>query len=110
MDQDVRGVAFLNQVTVVARLIFETRIGGLDEDVRLESSAAQHALNAEYFMPDGVAVPERREHLVDFLHLQFNTGPKGSSASTSLAGRSTARHFANHPGSGSIPPCDAPLA
>src|SRR5687768_9920355 len=107
MNQDVRRIAFLNQVAIVARLIFETRIRCLDEDVRREPRAAQHALNAEYFMPDGVAVPERREHLVDFLLLQFNTGPKGSSASTSLAGRSTVRHFANQPGSGSIPARDA---
>ena len=103
MDQDVRRVALLDQVAVVAGLIFEAGIGGLNENVGLESRAAKHALDAEDFVADGVAVAEGGEHLMDFLFAQFSTGPNGSSARTSLAGRRVLRRFANQPGSGSIP-------
>ena len=110
MNQDVRRVALLDEVAVVARLIFEAGIGRLNENVRLEPRAAKHALDAEHFVPDGIAVAEGGEHLVDFLRCQFSTGPNGSSASTSLAGRRTLRRFASQPGSGSIPRRDTPLA
>ena len=88
MNQDVRRVALLDEVAIVARLIFEAGIGRLNENVGLEARAAEHALDAEHFVADGIAVAEGCEHLVDFRLCQFSTGPNGSSASTSLAGRS----------------------
>ena len=103
MDQDVRRIARLDQVAVVARLIFEPGIGRLHEDVGLEPGSAKNALDAEHFVADGVAIAEGCEHLMDLLVCQFSTGPKGSSARTSLAGRRSLRRFANQPGSGSMP-------
>src|SRR5215216_2274366 len=110
MDQDVRRIALLDQVPVIASLIFHSRIRSLNEDVRFEASAAEDALDAEHFMPDRIAVPERGEHLVDLRLSQFSTGPDGSSARMSLAGRSSLRHFANQPGSGSGARTSAPRA
>ncbi len=103
MNQDVRRVALLDQVAIVTGLILQARIGGLNEDVRFEAGRAQHALNAEHFVADGVAIPERGQHLVNFLLLQFSTGPDGRSARTSFAGRRSLRRLANQPGSGSMP-------
>ena len=103
MNQDVRRVALVYQIPVVARLVFETRIRGLDEDVRLEAGPAKNALDTEYFVADGVSIAERRKYLMDFLRLQFNTGPDGSSVSTSAAGRNDRRRLSSQPGSGSMP-------
>ncbi len=110
MNQDVRWVALQDEVAIVARPVFEARIGRLNENVGLEARATEHALDAEHFVADGIAVAEGCENLVDLRLCQFSTGPNGSSASTSLAGRSSFRRFANQPGSGSIPGVDAPLA
>ena len=66
MNQDVRRLALRDEVAIVARLIFEAGIGRLNEDVGLESRTAKHALDAEHFVADGVAVAEGREHLMDF--------------------------------------------
>ena len=71
MNQDVRRVALLDQVAIVPRQVFEARIGRLDEDVGLEAGAAQHALDAEHFVADGVAIAERGEHLMDLLLLSI---------------------------------------
>ena len=98
MDQDVRRVAFLDEVAVVARAIFEPRVGGLNEDVGLEAGAAERPLDAEHFVADGIAIAERRENLMNLRLDQFNTGPDGSSASTSAAGRNVFRRRANQPG------------
>ena len=98
MNQDVRRVAFLDQVVVVARAIFEPRVGGLHEDVGLEAGAAERPLDAEHFVADGIAIAERCENLVNFRLDQFNTGPDGSAARTSAAGRNVFRRRANQPG------------
>ena len=65
VQQQVVGMAGVDELAVVARQRLEPRIGGLDEDVRLVAGRAQHALDAEHFVADGVAVAERREHLMD---------------------------------------------
>ena len=65
MEQQVVGMAGVDQLAVVARQRLEPRVGGLDEDLRLVAGAAQHALDAEHLVADRVAVAERREHLVD---------------------------------------------
>ena len=65
MEQQVVGMAGVDELAVVARQRLEPAVGGLDEDVRLVAGAAQHALDAEDFVADGVAVAERREHLMD---------------------------------------------
>ena len=103
MKQDVRGVALVYEIPVVARLLFEPRIRSLDEDVGLEAGPAKNALDTEDFVADGVAIAERRKYLMDFLRLQFNTGPDGSSVNTSAAGRNDRRRLSSQPGSGSIP-------
>ena len=58
-------MAGVDQLAVVARQRLEPVVGRLDEDVRLVARAAQDALDAEHLVADGVAVAERREHLVD---------------------------------------------
>src|SRR4029453_19363922 len=103
MDQDVRHVALLDQVAIVAGLIFEARICGLNEDVRFETGRTQHALNAQHFVADGIAIAEGGQHLVNLLLLQISTGPNGRSARTSFADRRSLRRLANQPGSGSMP-------
>ena len=58
-------MARVGQVEVIERQILEPGIGGLHENLRLVSGAAQHALNAEHLVADGVAVAERGQDLVD---------------------------------------------
>src|SRR4029079_6293505 len=89
-------------VSLVAREFLEPWIGGLDDDLGIEAGAAQCPVDAEHFVPDRVAVPERRENLMDprrACHL--STGPAGAASTISLAGRSVRLRRANHPGSGS---------
>ena len=59
------GAIVADHLAVVDGQVLEPRIGGLDEDLRLVAGAAEHALDAEHLVADGVAVAERREHLVD---------------------------------------------
>src|SRR5687767_3339561 len=110
MYQDVGGVALTDEVPIVAGSVFESRIGRLNENVGLEARATEHALDAEHFVADGIAVAEGCENLMDFRLCQCSTGPNGSSDRTSLAARSSFRRFANQPGSGSIPGVAAPRA
>ena len=51
MDQDVVGVARVQQIAIVVGQILETRVGRLDEDLRLVAGVAQHALNAQHLVP-----------------------------------------------------------
>ena len=96
-------MAGVDQLAVVARQRLEAVVGGLDEDLRLVSGRAQHALDAEHLVADGVAVAERREHLVD----RGSRASPGRSPSAAWrarprpAGRSWRRR-SNQPGSGSI--------
>ena len=94
-------MAEVDQLAIVARLRLEAVIGGLDEDLRLVAGAAQHALDAEHFVADGVAVAERGEHLVDPDHPRLPAGPFGSFARTSCAAGRSWRRRSNQPGSGS---------
>ena len=55
----------VRQLAVIDREIFEARVGGLDEDLRLVAGGAQHALDAEHLVADGVAVAERGEDLMN---------------------------------------------
>ena len=65
MDQDVVGMAGVGQVAVVHGQVFETRVGGLNENLRLVAGVAQHALDAQHLVTDRIAVAERRQHLMD---------------------------------------------
>ena len=65
MDEDRLGRGFVDEVAIVARQIFEARVRGLDEDVRSIPGLAQHLLDAEDLVADGVTVAERRQHLMD---------------------------------------------
>ena len=58
-------MAGVGQVAIVQRQVLEPRIGGLDEDLRLVSGRAQHALDAQHLVTDGIAVAKGREHLMD---------------------------------------------
>ena len=108
MNEHVGGIDRPDHVPVVDCEVLEPRIGGLDEDVGLVPGAAQHALDAQHFVADGVAVAKRGEHLVDArtgAHERLPAGtaaPDGMPANTSLAGGMSRRRRANHPGSGSM--------
>ena len=65
VQQQVVRMADVDELAVVARHRFEPAIGRLDEDLRLVSGRTQHALDAEHLVADRVAVPERREDLMD---------------------------------------------
>ena len=93
-------MADVDELVVVARQRLETMIGRVDEDLGLVASLAQHTLDTEYFVPDGIPVAERREHLVDADHARSLVS--GSPASTWLAGGRSRRRRASHPGSGAI--------
>ena len=112
VEQQVVGMARVDELAVVARQRLEAMVGRLDEDVRLVSRRAQHPLDAEHLVADGVAVAERGEHLVDARHARLplsrapsprpSAGPVGSAASTSTAGGHPSRRRSRQPGSGSI--------
>ena len=65
VDEDGLGRRLVDQVAIVAGQVLEPRVGGLDEDVRAVAGGAQHLLDAEHLVADGVAVAERRQHLMD---------------------------------------------
>ena len=89
VQQQVVAMAEVHQLAIVARLGFEPVIRRLDEDLRLVTRAAQHPLDAEHLVADGVAVAQRGEHLVNPDHPRLPAGPFGSFARTSCAaGRS----------------------
>ena len=92
MEQQVVGTARVQQIAIVVGQILEPRVGRLDEDLRIVAGRAQDALDAEHLVPDGVAVAERRQHLVDGTKAHRRTAPGGTPASTSAAaGRLRAR-------------------
>ena len=64
MDEDVVGPDVADQVAIVERQILEPGIGGLDENLRLVASPLEHSLDAEHLVPDGISIPERRQHLM----------------------------------------------
>src|SRR5689334_15938491 len=109
MEQQVVRMAGVDQLAIVAGLRLEPVVCGLDEDVRRVTGGAQHPLNAEDFVADGVAVAEGREHLVDADHARLRpaasydatAGPVGSCATTASAGGRSWRRRSNQPGSGS---------
>src|SRR5690606_2663701 len=101
VDQQVVGMARVEQIAVVVRQILEPRVRGLDEDLGLVAGGAQHALDAQHLVPDGIAVAERGEHLVNGANRHRVTGPEGMRARTSAAGGSVRRLRAKNPGSGS---------
>ena len=85
MEQQVVGMAEIDQLAIVARQRLEPVVRGLDEDLRLVAGAPQHALDAEHFVADRVAVAERREDLVDRasraspdVARRLDAGPTGS--------------------------------
>jgi hypothetical protein len=65
VNQDVVGVARIFQIGIVPRQILDTRFRRLDEDLRFVAGAAQHALDTQHFVTDGVAVAKGREHLMN---------------------------------------------
>src|SRR6185436_16736849 len=101
MQQQVLGVAGVDQLAVVAGQRFDALVGGLDENIRLVAGAAQHPLDPENFVADRVSVAERGENLVDPPQARLPTGPFGRPASTASAGGRFCRRRSNHPGSGS---------
>src|SRR3954471_8084364 len=109
VEQQVVRMADVDQLAIIAGLRLEAVVGGLDEDLGLVAGGAQHTLNTEDFVADGVAVAERCEHLVDADHARLRpaasydgtAGPVGSCASTSSAGGMSWRRRSNQPGSGS---------
>ena len=117
MDQHVVRRDRADHLAVVDGQVLEPRIGGLDEDLGLVAGGAQHALDAEHLVADGVAVAERREHLVDArpaLHAAHADAesvadargrrrPLRRNAREDVRGRrQVASRRANQPGSGSI--------
>ena len=72
MDEHVVGADPAHHVAVVGGQVLEAAIGSLDENLGLVAGAVQHALDAEHFVADGVAVAQRREYLVDVtFHAEF---------------------------------------
>ena len=53
------------EIPIVLRQVLEPRVGCLYEDVGLVAGAAQHALDAQHFMPDRVAVTKGCENLMN---------------------------------------------
>src|SRR6516162_96272 len=112
MEQQIVTVAEVHELAVIARTRLEAMIGGLDEDLRSVTGVLQDPLNAQHFVPDGVAVAERRKNLMNANHAGGlaasaggpSAGPWGSCASTSrAAGISTRRRSSQPPWCPSVP-------
>src|SRR3954471_18420721 len=118
MNEEISCTDRADELAVVDRLVFESRIGSLDEDIRVVSGAAQHTLDPEDLVSNGVAVSERGEDLMDTwpvwlakVHADLErslvtvapgiTAPPGMPESTSAAGRWFRCLRANHPPRGS---------
>src|SRR5258708_7593129 len=118
MDEDVVRPDRADHLAIVGRQVLEPAIRRFDEDLRVVPGAVQRALDTEDFVPDGVAVAERREDLVDAsAHADclatFGPGstqlppaggreaPRGIRSITSTAGGRSRVRRASHPGSGS---------
>ena len=98
MDQDIRRVACLHKRAVILRQAFQSWIGRFDEDLGLESRLPEDPLDSEHLVSDSIAIAKGGEDLMNFA-AQFNTGPEGSSATTSDAGRRLRRRLRKNPGS-----------
>src|SRR5580765_662134 len=104
-------MADVDQLAVIARHRFEPVIGRLDKDVRLVSSRAQDALDAEHLVTDRVAVPKGSEDLMNPDHerkpavarssLRITAAPLGSPAITASPGGRLRRRRESQGGSGS---------
>ena len=68
VQQQIVGVAVVDEVPVVDRHRLEPWVGGLDEDLRFITGRAKDPLNAEYLVADGIAVAQRGKHLMDSSH------------------------------------------
>ena len=100
MNQQIVRADLVDHLAIIDGQIFKARIGGFHDDLGLVARGAQDTIDPEYLVSDGIAVPERREDLVDARHY-FTTGPAGTRLTISFAGGSVRRRRANHPGSGS---------
>src|SRR5688500_18879645 len=104
MNEDIVLLHVSHGVAIIDRQILEPAIGGLDDDVGVMAGASEHALDAENFMADRIAIPEGGQHLVD-AHQTLDparTGPAGKAATRSAAGGRMRLRRPNQPGSGSI--------
>ena len=61
----VVGVAGVDQFPVITSQRFKARVDSLDEDVRAVTGRAEHSLDAEHFVTDGIAIPQCRQYLVN---------------------------------------------
>jgi len=68
VEQQVLRIAGVGQLAIVDRQILETEIGRLDEDLGVVTRGAQHTLDAQHLVADGVSVTERGEYLMDRWH------------------------------------------
>ena len=103
------GVRSPDQIAIVAGLVLEARIGRLNENVGLEAGTAKHALDAEHFVADGIAIAERCKHLVDFRFLSIQHRSEWQLGQDVGGGpQDLSAALANQPGSGSCPGAMAP--
>ncbi len=58
-------MAGIDELAIVARQRLEAAIGRFDEYLRIVACQPQGPLDTQHFVTDRVAVPERREHLVN---------------------------------------------
>jgi hypothetical protein len=58
-------MAGIDELAIVARQRLEPAIGGFDEYLRLVACQPQGPLDPQDFVTDRVAVPKRREHLMN---------------------------------------------
>ncbi len=96
MQQQIVGMAEVDELAVVARQRLQAVVRGLDENIRMVARRAQHALNAENLVADRIAIAQSREHLMDADHDRDH--PAGSFATTSCAAGRSWRRRSSHPG------------
>ena len=75
MNQQIVGVAAIDELPVVARQRLQPVICRFDEDLRFIAGPTEHPLNGEHLVTDRVAVPERREYLMDADHAHLPACP-----------------------------------
>src|SRR5689334_25134854 len=99
MDEEIVLSHLVHHVAVVDGEIFESRIGGLDDDLGVEAGAPQGALNAYHRVADGVAIAQRGEDLVHPRRAAHESpGPVRTAETTFLPGRSVFCRLAHQPG------------
>ena len=105
MQQQVIGMAHVDELPVIARQRLESMVGRLDENLGLVSGPSERTLDPEHLMADRVAIAQRGQYLVDADHegllarspgppsesgrssrSRTRDGPVGSAATTSSAG------------------------